>query len=210
MNSPLDDEARHAVRSRIEQVDRVRRVLVDEDEPVLWVVCDADADAVQIDAAAREALARVGVNRHALRVETLSRGTGGVRRRARFETVDRRDEPNGGVSVRVTLEWRGELFTGESTSEVGGGLVELRTGATAAIAALESLIGRSLELRLIGVKNIRAFDRDFMVVSLVRSGESTGHFVGSVLVSGDPLTAAVLAVLDAVNRMLGNYLATTD
>ncbi|MFW6202377.1 MAG: hypothetical protein ACOC8B_07355 [Gemmatimonadota bacterium] len=208
MDPSLDQQAKHAVRDGVEAIDRVRRVFVDDEEPVIWVVCDEDADGDRIETAAYEALERLGVERDGLRVETLSRGTENQRRRVRFEKVERKSTGEGGVRVRVTLEWRDEIYAGEASSEVSGGLIELRTGAAAAIDALESLIGHSLHLRLIGIKVVRAFDRDFMVVSLYRTESPTGHFVGSVLVSADTLTAAVLAVLDSVNRILGNYLTT--
>ncbi|MFW6202141.1 MAG: hypothetical protein ACOC8B_06165 [Gemmatimonadota bacterium] len=208
MGPSLDQKAKHALRNGVEAIERVRRVFVDDDEPVIWIVCDEDADGDRIETAAYEALERLGVERNGLRVETLSRGTVNQRRRVRFEKVERKSTAGGGVRVRVMLEWRDEIYAGEASSEVSGGLIELRTGAAAAIDALESLIGHSLHLRLIGIKVVRAFDRDFMVVSLYRTEAPTGHFVGSVLVSADTLTAAVLAVLDSVNRILGNYLTT--
>lgn len=211
MKSAFDAKTRRALRDRLEAVDRIGQVLIDEDDgPVLWLVCDAEADRASVEAAAVEALRAAGVDEHAARVELLSRGIGGARQRARFEGVHRQRRPDGGARIRVDLEWRGKTYTGEASSDVGSGFVELRTAAAAAIDALEALIGRSLHLRLIGVKSIRAFDADFMVVSLYRTDEPTGHFVGSVNVSDDPLAAAVTAVLDAMNRILGNYLTTTD
>jgi hypothetical protein len=45
-----------------------------------------------------------------------------------------------------------------------------------------------------------------MVASLYRSGPPRQHLVGAVVVGDDPHRAACIAVLNALNRILGNYL----
>ena len=57
-----------------------------------------------------------------------------------------------------------------------------------------------------GVKRVRSFDADLMVASLFRAGPPRQQLVGAVVVGEDPLRAACIAVLNALNRLLGNYL----
>lgn len=206
----LTTTARHDLRANLEDHPGIHRVLVDDDEPVLWLICDADADPSPLQAAAHDALGAVGIDPDEVRVETVLHGRQPTRRRVRFERVERLPDDSGGVRVRVTLEWRDRSYTGTAAGRVDTGPVELRTGATAALRALEALIGHSLELRLTGIKQVRAFDEDLMVVSLYRSAPPTRHFVGTVVVSTTPLVSSVLVVLNAVNRLLGNYLTITD
>ena len=55
---------------------------------------------------------------------------------------------------------------------------------------------------------MRAFDATVVIVSLsARTTEAT-RLVGSCLTDSDPPRGAALAVLNATNRLLGNYLAT--
>jgi hypothetical protein len=58
------------------------------------------------------------------------------------------------------------------------------------------------------VKTVRAFDATVVIVSLSSRGEETLRLVGSCLTETDPPRGAALAVLNATNRLLGNYLAT--
>jgi hypothetical protein len=61
---------------------------------------------------------------------------------------------------------------------------------------------------LIGVKHIRAFDSNLVIVSIgVRDSAGT-RLVGCCLADEDMPRGAALAVLNATNRLLGNYLAT--
>ena len=56
---------------------------------------------------------------------------------------------------------------------------------------------------------IRAFDATVVIVSLsARAETSASRLVGSYLTETDPPRGAALAVLNATNRMLGNYLVT--
>ena len=103
--------------------------------------------------------------------------------------------------------FEGERFTGSAGGD-SGTLIELRTAAQAALAAVEDLTKDGLQVRLIGVKQLRAFDTELVVASLVRTEGEMQRFVGSVLATADPERAACLAVLNALNRALGNFLRT--
>ncbi|MGH2668682.1 MAG: hypothetical protein ACRDH5_06105 [bacterium] len=107
------------------------------------------------------------------------------------------------------LSWRdGRQFVGECDgviSQTG----ELRCSAVAAVHALERVVQPQLGFELLGVKAVRAFDATVVIVSLSARAETTAsRLVGSALTETDPPRGAALAVLNATNRLLGNYLAT--
>ena len=117
--------------------------------------------------------------------------------------------PNGRCRAHVLLSWTdGREFVGESegmTSQAG----ELRCSAEAAVRALEQAVHPGVELELLGVKAVRAFDATVVIVSLsVREAGNAWRMVGSYLTETDPPRGAALAVLNATNRVLGNYVTT--
>ena len=65
---------------------------------------------------------------------------------------------------------------------------------------------KQVSFDLLGVKAVRAFDSTVLIVSLsVREEALAKRLVGSFLTDADPPRGAALAVLNATNRMLGNY-----
>jgi hypothetical protein len=120
-----------------------------------------------------------------------------------------REEDTRRVSFSTRLEWKGEVYTGTATSEKGPGL-ELRTAALATLDAIEKVCGEPLGLRIIGVKQIHAFDSDLVVASLLRDAGVHQRLVGAIIVTDDPLSATAVAVLSALNRTLGNFIHTPD
>ncbi len=174
----------------------------------VWVVRDPGYEEAPIEIAVRNQLAKLGLDPSGLDVRVTLPTQAGPRRRVRFERVEREDE-GGRVTITVCLEWGGEVFTGQATGERGPA-IELKTTARAAVEALENLSGQALDLRIIGVKAVHAFDSDLMVASLYRSAGVQQRLVGAVLVTDDPLDAAAVAVLSAMNRTLGNFLHTSD
>jgi hypothetical protein len=101
-----------------------------------------------------------------------------------------------GVRVRGTSE-------GQSSQTV-----DLRVAAEAALRALERFSEEALDFELVGVKAIRAFDANVIIVSVANRGAGPKHLLGSCLVETDPVRGAVVAVLSATNRVLGNFIAT--
>ncbi len=75
---------------------------------------------------------------------------------------------------------------------------------------MKQAVGDKLDVRVIGVKPIHAFDSDLMVVSLMRNDGAPQQLVGAVVAGDDPHASVALAVLSALNRLLGNILRTTD
>jgi hypothetical protein len=126
------------------------------------------------------------------------------RERVRFDSIERTEERDNQIGVTVALEWAGQTFRGAARGERGD-TIEIRTAAAATVDALEKAVGAPLGIRLIGVKQVRAFDAELIVVSLNRE-EQRQKLVGIVVIGEDPRRAAALAVLNALNRSLGNRL----
>lgn len=182
----------------------VSEVVVDEAARRIWAICDTTGSAHTALILGREQLAAAGYQDWALEAAARARLDQG---RTRFVGIQAIVEPDNRIRARVTLEWGGKEYVGEAVGEKGDA-IELRTAASAALNALECVIGQPLGIRLVGVKHVRAFDADLMVVSLYRAGAPSQKLPGVVTMGEDPRRAAALAVLNALNRTLGNYLAT--
>jgi hypothetical protein len=127
--------------------------------------------------------------------------------RLRFADFSLDRLPNGRCRARVVLGWKNdEEFSGDSeglTSQAG----ELRCAAQACVAALAKAVEGQLKFELLGVKAVRAFDANVVIVSLALPSETETHrLVGCFLTDEDPARGAALAVLNATNRVLGNKL----
>ena len=79
----------------------------------------------------------------------------------------------------------------------------LHTCGRAVLDALDYLGEKEIALYLAGIEQVRLFQRD-VVVALIEARHGRHHvrMVGSSAVAEDPNEAAVLAVLDAVNRFI--------
>ena len=131
------------------------------------------------------------------------------RERLRFSDFRMARTPSGRSSAHVELEWvDGVRVSGGAegqTSELG----DLRLAAEAALRALERFSGGGLSFELIGVKLLRAFDANVVIVSVdCRESEGPRRLLGCYLAERDIARGAVLAVLNATNRVLGNFIAT--
>lgn len=129
--------------------------------------------------------------------------------RLRFEEFGFQRLANGRCRAKVVLTWAdGRRFEGASdgvTSQTG----ELRCCAVATVQALAQAVEPTLAFELLGVKAVRAFDATVVIVSMsARGTQEATRLVGSALTETDPPRGAALAVLNATNRLLGNYLAT--
>jgi hypothetical protein len=202
-----DASALGAVRDRLEALPAVDRVVLDDQQNIACVIGRSTGELAGLADAARSALAAEGYDPENWRIELAVRPDSQSAGRARFDTIEVTQERDHSVKVRVSLEWDGRRVTGEACGEQGDTL-ELRTAVAAAMDALEQLTETSLGLRLAGVKQIRAFDGELMVVSLYRPGLPSQKYLGTVLTGSEPHRAAALALLNALNRVLGNYLTT--
>jgi hypothetical protein len=197
---PRDSENEQVgdIRVALEQVEGVERVVIDEQVREAWLILQPGADAHRVE----ERVAGKG-EPFAVRLAVLPERRD--RQRVRFVEVSRSVAPDQQVSFRVTLEWGGKDYHGRATGDKGGA-VELRTIATAALAALAEIVPSEMSIRLAGIKQVRAFDADMVVVSLYRTDAQPHSLVGAVVIGEDAQRAAAVAVLSALNRLLGNYL----
>lgn len=126
--------------------------------------------------------------------------------RLRFAEFTMERLASGRCQARVVLEWpeSGE-FVGECeglASQAG----ELRCAAQACVFALSKAVRGEIRFELLGVKAVRAFDANVVIVSLaIPTQAETQRLVGCYLTADvDPSRGAALAVLNATNRILGN------
>lgn len=208
MAAELDADDRSKLESQVLELDGVLHASLDTHAGNLWVVRDPAYEQGPLEIVLRNRLAALGHDPAALEIRLSLPVASGPRRRVRFEYVER-VEDHGRVTINVGLQWDDAVHTGSASGE-GGSAIELKTTARATVDALERLTDQDLQLRIIGVKPIRAFDSDLMVASLIRAGVGHQRLVGAVVVSGGSLEAAALAVLSALNRTLGNTLHAPD
>ena len=134
---------------------------------------------------------------------------GDVAERLKFREFTFQRLQSGRCRAKVVLSWAdGRQFTGLSEG-VASQAGELRCSATAAVQALVQAVEPRVELELLGVKAVRAFDATVVIVSMsARAQSAASRLVGSCLTETDPPRGAALAVLNATNRLLGNFLVT--
>lgn len=115
--------------------------------------------------------------------------------------------PNGRCRARVELRWKDQdRFPGEADG-LASPAGELRCAAQACVNALQDFVESKMTFELLGVKAVRAFDSNVVIVSMAAHGDGSGHrLVGSFLTDEDTARGAALAVLNATNRVLGNAL----
>lgn len=131
------------------------------------------------------------------------------RERLRFSEFFFRRTPDGRCSAEVELEWvEGAKVRGKSAGQ-SSATVDLRVAAEAALRAIEIFSDHALQFEILGVKAIRAFDASVIIVSIVvKRGEGPRKLLGACLVEDDPVRGAAVAVLNATNRVLGNFIST--
>lgn len=208
MNRPLGTDARLSIEDRLLQLDGVLHAAVDRRNGDLWIVRDPQHEPGPIELAARNILASSGYDAVDPEIHVSLPVAAGPRRRVRFINAVRAENESG-VTVTVSLEWEDVVHSGSATGERGWA-VELKTTAQAALLALEAVSGHALGLRIIGVKQLHAFDSTIMVVSIVRAHGTPQRLIGAVIVRDNPLHSAAIAVLSGLNRILGNFLHTPD
>jgi hypothetical protein len=129
--------------------------------------------------------------------------------RLRFQDFAFQRLASGRCRAKVVLASAdGRQFSGEADgviSQAG----ELRCCADATVRALERVVQPKLGFELLGVKAVRAFDATVVIVSLsARQEARASRLVGAYLTVDDPPRGAALAVLNATNRILGNFFST--
>ena len=204
----LDQAARELIRAELESVNGVRRAVVDGDSfPVVFLICER-SDGEPAEALARSILARHGFVGSDAQVQLAFVPQAEPRRRVRFVAARVTQPRPGRALAEVELEWAGESFREEVEGESGTAL-ELRHAAMATLRSLHGILGARVTFELVGIKGFKAFDAE-VVVAVLRGGTSEGGpLIGAALATGNIHRSAALAVLNATNRILGNYLTQT-
>jgi len=131
------------------------------------------------------------------------------RERLRFTDFRFARTPAGQCTADVELEWLDGLRVMGSSSGQSSPMGDLRIAAEAALKALESFTQGAIQMELVGIKAMRAFDANIVIVSIaVKEGAETRRLLGCYLAERDPIRASVIAILNATNRLLGNFIAT--
>jgi hypothetical protein len=127
--------------------------------------------------------------------------------RIRFENLDLAQLPDSRCRGEVVLSWSADDRVTGTAEGVSSSRGLLRCAAEATAQALATLVDRQVAIELQGVTTIKAFDATIVVVSLLnRSGDHEHRVVGTSVASGDAPQAAVRAVLNATNRLLGDLI----
>ena len=135
----------------------------------------------------------------ASKAKTQPRGAG-LASRPVLTVAEATRAPGSRVEVCVTLRVGRQRFEGLSAG-VGLEMIELRLAAEATLAAIHQAIGHD-RFGLVGVKRLRAFDADGILVSLRDQDDQAHRFIGAVPVRSTLVHGAAAAVLDATNRIL--------
>ena len=131
------------------------------------------------------------------------------RERLRFSEFRFTRTPSGQCSCEVELEWIDGVRVVGKASGQSSPMGDLRIAADAALRALEAFSGSALVFELVGVKLLRAFDANVVIVSvMVKRGDGPPRLLGCYLAEHDAIRGTVVAVLNATNRVLGNFIAT--
>lgn len=207
-SEPPDAHALADLRAELEALDGVERAWVEGPPHAVWVLGSAD-HAGPAEMLVRSVLARRGLVADEVDVHLLHRSRPEPRRRVRFLATRMLRPRVGRAAAEVELEWNGRRWAERMEGE-SGPAVELRLAALATLRSLDAILGGRLTFQLVGIKSFRAFDAD-VVVAVVRVAElGGGDLIGASLAHADANRSAALAVLNATNRVLGNYLTTAE
>jgi hypothetical protein len=202
-------EATDRLRVALAAIPGVLRVFADGNPAELFVVCEPGRASVPLEAEVNMALLREGYSRDDVPVHLAYLGAVAAQRRVRFGEATLTRPRVGIAAVRVALEWNDQVFEGSAEGE-GGLPLELRVCGRATLRALESVLTDRLRFELVGVKSIRIFDHDFVAVLLRCPDAPDRRLIGVSLSSADLPAATARAVLNATNRLLGNFLLTGE
>lgn len=125
-----------------------------------------------------------------------------ARERPRFSRFRIERLANGRCRSEVVLSWEGKGRIRGAAEGIASPSGELRCAAQACLNALAQAV-QDPAFEVVGVKAVRAFDENVVIVSLAMRGLEAGpRLVGSCL-SGDRLArGAAVAVLNATNRII--------
>jgi len=115
----------------------------------------------------------------------------------------------GRVLVRIRLEWRSQIITGEA-AELDAGIGRLRATAAAALNGVASACRNRIRFQLESASTVRSFGRDYVITVVHAAAPTFGRrpvmVTGAHPIEDDPDHAAALAALKAVNRVASQWL----
>ena len=136
-----------------------------------------------------------------------------VRSRLRFDSLEHVTTPDGSGRVSVRLEWGGDFYEGTvSCLETQQGVLKAASQAalSATLASTLELSDDPIDLEVVGVKAVRAFD-GWVVVTRIngKAGADPLRLLGAAPCEAedDLPGAAVKAVLNASNRVMEQMVA---
>ena len=120
----------------------------------------------------------------------------------------------GHVRVTVRLEWRGDVAEGTAeAADTQPGRARAASTATL-LSAMDAAWNESLKFELDFASLVQALDGEYVLVSVLGMAPSLGRrplpLVGAQPIEGDVESAAALATLKAVNRVLSLALGDAD
>jgi hypothetical protein len=124
--------------------------------------------------------------------------------RLKLESVRFERTPSGKCSAVVELRCEdGSKLLGMADGHASA-LGELRLTAEATLRALKAFLPSAIRLEVLGVKPLRVFDANIIIVAVGTSGEGRvpGKLLGTDSADIDPIRATAKAVLNATNRLV--------
>lgn len=201
---PLDASVLARLCEELQALPEVRQVVTGTD--AIHLICER-AEQRPMELHARAVAARHGFAANELSVQVSYLRPPEPSRRSRFVSAVLAHPTRGRARATVVLEWNEIRYEAAEEGE-SGAPTELRVTAQAAVRTLEQLLNGALKFQLVGIKSVTAFDAS-LVIALLRAADAPERsLVGVAIDMGDPPRAAALAVLNATNRVLGNYLST--
>lgn len=199
---PVREGAADQLEARLLELDGVRSVDLGGYPATLVVRCEAEGASALAAQAVREVVQRESGSEPEVKIEIT--GPSPRTKRARFESIEVSYPQPGTVKAVAKLGWQREIFTGEAEGEASAA-GELRACASATARAIEQFAGGSVSFTLVGAKEVHVFDHDLVAV-LLHAVELPEHrLIGTSIISVDRKRAAALAVLNATNRAVGNF-----
>jgi hypothetical protein len=123
--------------------------------------------------------------------------------RLKFTGFTFQRHPSGQGIAEVTLEWHdGSRHVGRAEG-ISSSWGDLRLAADATLRAIAAYTKHPEHFELVGAKSLRAFDANVVMVNVLgRRDGKPQQLLGCRIAEGDLLRSAVLATLQATNRIL--------
>ncbi len=197
--------------SDLRAIEGVEAVSIEEERGKIHLICRSEGGTSSpMEVQARSILLADGIPDSSLpqlQVSYLFRPE--VHRRIRIEGIS-----VVAIDVRqwratVDLEWDGRVETGAALGPPSEA-AKVRLAAEATLDGLRQVVEDRLRFRLLGVKIVSAFDHDMVVALLRPEVERSSRLVGVAIADEGVEIGAVRAVLNATNRILGNYLTVSE